>query len=82
MNSKSGFDFSQAVLNNAQRMGKEPVRVEIAKLIYTKSNFDETLLKKYISMDTCPPPIVVIPYGENEYKIVDGHHRVESQKRK
>ena len=58
--SKSQFDFSKIILSNAQKNGKEPIYVDIDDLIYTKSNLDELLIEKYMKMDTCPPPILVI----------------------
>jgi hypothetical protein len=50
-------------------------------LIYSKTNLDEALVKKYMAMDTIPPPVLVIDTGVC-LKIVDGHHRVEACKRK
>lgn len=78
---KSNFDFSKIIVSNAQRIWKEPIFIDIEDLIYTKSKLDESLVKKYFEMKTCPPPILVMKV-ENWLKIVDGHHRVEAQKRK
>lgn len=80
--SKSQFDFSKIILSNAQKLWKEPVSIDIEDLIYTKSNLDESLVQKYMKMNTCPPPILVINVEWEWFKIVDGHHRVEAQKRK
>lgn len=80
--SKSQFDFSKIILSNAQKLGKEPIWVDVDDLIYTKKNLDESLVEKYMNMNTCPPPILVVDVDGEWLKIVDGHHRVEAQKRK
>lgn len=80
--SKSQFDFSKIILSNAQKLWKEPIWVDVDELIYTKKNIDESLVEKYMKMNTIPPPILVINVEGEWFKIVDGHHRVEAQKRK
>lgn len=79
---KSQFDFSKIILSTAQKLGKEPIWVDVDDLIFTKKNLDELLVEKYMKMNTCPPPILVIDVDGEWLKIVDGHHRVEAQKRK
>lgn len=78
---KSQFDFSASILSNAQKKWKDPICIRISEVIYTKTSLDEELIAKYMKMNTCPPPILVMQI-QKWYKIVDGHHRVESQKRK
>jgi len=35
----------------------------------------QSLVLSYSKLDTCPPPIIVVP-KEDGYRIIDGYHRV------
>jgi len=79
--SKSWFDFSGKIKENADRLWKTPVEINIDDLIFSKTSFKEDLIKKYIWMTWVPPAILVIRTN-NWIKIVDWNHRAYSQKQK